>query len=181
MPSKLVIFKKIFYLSPQDHSNFINCVHFSPNGSHFCSVGSDKKAILFDGKTGERVCYLGDPAKKEAHSGGIYGVSSIYMSDYYMYIEKINVQCSEYIQFIFLSHIRSSYVTQYAYTCMSRVTYMYKHMYTCAYKYTCISCKCTCNCKFCDVLPLCAKVDECIKKNKFKCSTYMHFIFSSHI
>ena len=100
MPSKLVIFLKNFFLSPQDHSNFINCVRFSPDGSHFCSVGSDKKAILFDGKTGERVGYLGDPAKKEAHSGGIYGVSSINI-----YIKKINVQCSTYIQFIFLSHI----------------------------------------------------------------------------
>ena len=45
----------------------------------FRSVWSDKKAILFDGKTEERVCNLGDPAKKEAHSGGIYGVSSIYV------------------------------------------------------------------------------------------------------
>ena len=74
------------------------------------------------------VIYLGDPVKKEAHSGGIYGVSSIYMLDYYMYIEKINVQCSEYIKFIFLSHIWFSYLSQYTctlYTCMSRVTYMY--------------------------------------------------------
>ena len=80
--------------------------------------------------------------------------------------------------FIFLSHIWSSYVTQYAYTCMSRVTYMYMHMYTCAYKYTCISCKCTCNCKFWDVLLLCAKVDECIKKNKFKTTCQCTCMFS---
>ena len=106
------------------------CVRVSSDGSHFCSVGSGKKAILFDGKTGERVSYLGDPAKKEAHSGGIYGVSSMYMLDYYMYIEKINVQCSGYIQFIFLSHIRSSYVSQYAHTlCMHVKGYLHVHVH----------------------------------------------------
>ena len=100
------------------------CVRVSSDGSHFCSVGSDKKAILFDGKTGERVCYLGDPAKKEAHSGGIYGVSSINMLHYYMYIEKINVQCSAF------GHIRSSYLSQYAHTlCMHVKGYLHVHVH----------------------------------------------------
>jgi WD40 repeat protein len=52
------------------HSRFVSCVRFSPNAAHAVSVGTDKKIVLYDGKTFE--------VKKElenAHGGGIYGVS----------------------------------------------------------------------------------------------------------
>ncbi|KAK3253192.1 hypothetical protein CYMTET_37542 [Cymbomonas tetramitiformis] len=61
-----------FKSSNSSHSNYANCVRFSPNGERFMSVGSDKKGILFDGKTGEVVCEL--PAK-ENHQGSIYACS----------------------------------------------------------------------------------------------------------
>ncbi|RPB00970.1 WD40 repeat-like protein [Choiromyces venosus 120613-1] len=55
------------------HSNFLQGVAFSPDGEHFVSVGTDRKIILYDGKTGEfktEIAY-GDAA----HRGGIYSVS----------------------------------------------------------------------------------------------------------
>lgn len=48
----------------------MSCVRFSADGSLAVSVGTDKKIVLYDGKTFE--------VKKEldnAHNGGIYGVS----------------------------------------------------------------------------------------------------------
>ena len=33
-------------LTPQDHTNFVNCVRYSPDGSRFVSVSSDKKALV---------------------------------------------------------------------------------------------------------------------------------------
>lgn len=53
----------------QKHSRFVSCVRFSPNGELAVSVGTDKKIVLYDGKTFE--------VKKElenAHNGGIYSV-----------------------------------------------------------------------------------------------------------
>ncbi|CAL5434355.1 unnamed protein product [Camellia sinensis] len=49
-----------------DHSNFVNCVQFSTDGSKFITVSSDKKDILYDAKTGEKIGEL---------SGSIYAVS----------------------------------------------------------------------------------------------------------
>ncbi len=37
--------------SPKLHSNFINNVKYSPKGTYFISISSDKKIILFDGST----------------------------------------------------------------------------------------------------------------------------------
>ncbi|KAF6021051.1 WDR1 [Bugula neritina] len=54
-----------------DHKNFVNCVRYSPNSQKFVSGGADGRAFVYDGKTGEKVGELGDPA----HKGGIYGVS----------------------------------------------------------------------------------------------------------
>jgi WD40 repeat protein len=31
--------------SSTEHTNFVNCVRFSPNGDRFVSVGSDQKVI----------------------------------------------------------------------------------------------------------------------------------------
>jgi WD40 repeat protein len=36
------------------HTNFVNCARFSPDGSKFITVSSDKKGLLFDGETGEK-------------------------------------------------------------------------------------------------------------------------------
>ncbi|WCJ42052.1 WD repeat-containing protein 1 [Euphorbia peplus] len=61
-----------FKLSLRDHSNFANCVRFSPDGSKFISVSSDKKGMLFDGKTGKKI---GDLSSENGHKGSIYAVS----------------------------------------------------------------------------------------------------------
>ncbi|KAK1320752.1 hypothetical protein QJS10_CPA03g00498 [Acorus calamus] len=61
-----------FKLSLRDHSNFVNCVRFSPDGSKFISVSSDKKGLIYDGKTGEK---MGELSGEGGHKGSIYAVS----------------------------------------------------------------------------------------------------------
>ncbi|WRX17295.1 WD40 repeat - like 10 [Theobroma cacao] len=61
-----------FKLSHRDHSNFVNCVRFSPDGTKFITVSSDKKGIIFDGKSGEKI---GELSSEDAHKGSIYAVS----------------------------------------------------------------------------------------------------------
>ncbi len=51
----------------------MNIVRFSPSGELFCTGGADGQALLFDGKTAEKVGALGGDSP--AHSGGIYCVS----------------------------------------------------------------------------------------------------------
>lgn len=54
-------FKTVHYAGPpfkMDHSNtchtnFVNCVRYSPDGSKVVSVGSDKKIQFYDGATGQ--------------------------------------------------------------------------------------------------------------------------------
>ena len=55
------------------HTNFVNCVRYSPTGANFCSVSSDKRTLLYDGKTGDMVAELKDG--ETAHKGGIMSVS----------------------------------------------------------------------------------------------------------
>lgn len=55
-----------------EHTRFVNTVRYSPGGEVYCSGGADGKAILFDGKTGDKVGSLGGD---KAHSGGIYALS----------------------------------------------------------------------------------------------------------
>ena len=56
----------------QEHTRFVNCVRFSPDGALLCSVSSDGKAVVYDGSTGDtKGCLGGD----KAHNGGIYAVS----------------------------------------------------------------------------------------------------------
>jgi len=52
--------------------NFVNCIRFSPDGSRFLSVGSDKNGFLFDGRTGEK---LGTLSSENGHTGSIYAAS----------------------------------------------------------------------------------------------------------
>lgn len=61
-----------FKQSHRDHSNFVNCVRYSPDGSKFATVSSDKKGIIFDGKTGEKI---GELSSEGGHTGSIYAVS----------------------------------------------------------------------------------------------------------
>ncbi|KAM7523704.1 hypothetical protein LguiA_013606 [Lonicera macranthoides] len=61
-----------FKLSQRTHSNFVNCVRFSPDGNKFISVSSDKKGILYDAKTAEKI---GELSSEDAHTGSIYAVS----------------------------------------------------------------------------------------------------------
>jgi WD40 repeat protein len=52
------------------HSNFVNCVRYSPNGNRVVSVGSDKKMQFYEGATGD---LLGEVSN--AHAGSIYSAS----------------------------------------------------------------------------------------------------------
>ncbi|KAF2323988.1 hypothetical protein GH714_005879 [Hevea brasiliensis] len=61
-----------FMLSHREHSNFVNCVRFSPDGSKCISVGSDKKGIIYNGKTGEIIGHL---SQEDGHASSIYAIS----------------------------------------------------------------------------------------------------------
>uniref|UniRef100_A0A8C8CYT3 WD repeat-containing protein 1 n=1 Tax=Oncorhynchus tshawytscha TaxID=74940 RepID=A0A8C8CYT3_ONCTS len=65
-------FKFKFSITVSDHSRFVNCVRFSPDGNRFCTAGADGQIFLYDGKTGEKICALGGA---KAHEGGVYAVS----------------------------------------------------------------------------------------------------------
>jgi WD40 repeat protein len=56
----------------KDHTNFVNCVRYSPDGNRFISVSSDKTGLVYDGTTATLVGKL-DPA--QAHTGSIYAVA----------------------------------------------------------------------------------------------------------
>jgi len=58
--------------SIKEHSRFVNCVRFSPDGNTWASAGQDKKVFLFDGKEGDK---LGELATEGGHAGGIYALS----------------------------------------------------------------------------------------------------------
>lgn len=51
------------------HSNFVNCVRYAPNGDTVVSVGSDSKAVLYNGDTGEKVGEL------LGHKGTVYAAA----------------------------------------------------------------------------------------------------------
>uniref|UniRef100_A0A671KXT9 WD repeat-containing protein 1-like n=2 Tax=Sinocyclocheilus anshuiensis TaxID=1608454 RepID=A0A671KXT9_9TELE len=61
-----------FKCTISDHSRFVNCVRFSPDGNRYASAGADGQIFLYDGKTGEKLGSLGG---EKAHDGGIYAVS----------------------------------------------------------------------------------------------------------
>ncbi|XP_057531151.1 actin-interacting protein 1-1-like [Amaranthus tricolor] len=61
-----------FKQSLREHTNFVNCVRFSPDGSKFITVSSDKKGIIYEGKTGQK---LGELSAQDGHQGSIYAVS----------------------------------------------------------------------------------------------------------
>ncbi|KAK1346057.1 hypothetical protein QTO34_008526 [Cnephaeus nilssonii] len=55
-----------------DHSRFVNCVRFSPDGNRFATASADGQIHIYDGKTERNVCALGG---SKAHDGGIYAIS----------------------------------------------------------------------------------------------------------
>jgi WD40 repeat protein len=61
-----------FAHSMKAHTNFVNCVRYSPNGERFISASSDKKMLLFDGRSGEQV---GEMPLGDSHKGSIYNVA----------------------------------------------------------------------------------------------------------
>lgn len=61
-----------FKFTMNNHTRFINCIRFSPDGNRFATCGADGLIILYDGKTGEKICSLGN---EKAHDGGIYAIS----------------------------------------------------------------------------------------------------------
>jgi WD40 repeat protein len=56
----------------REHSRFVSCVRFSPDGNRVISVGGDKKGVIYDGKTGDKLLEL---SAENGHSGGIYSAS----------------------------------------------------------------------------------------------------------
>lgn len=73
-------FNMQFYAGPpfkytcglKEHSNFVNCVRYAPDGSRFVSVSSDKTGVVYNGETGAVVGKL-DAAGM--HAGSIYHCS----------------------------------------------------------------------------------------------------------
>lgn len=60
------------FLIHREHSNFVNCIRYAPDGSKFITVSSDKKGMIYDGKTGDKI---GELASEDGHKGSIYAVS----------------------------------------------------------------------------------------------------------
>lgn len=54
-----------------EHTNFVNCVRYHPDGSVYITGGADGKALIYDGKTSAYVDSLGG---EKAHNGGIYAL-----------------------------------------------------------------------------------------------------------
>ncbi|KAL8207615.1 UNVERIFIED_CONTAM: WD repeat-containing protein 1 [Gekko kuhli] len=61
-----------FKFTISDHSRFVNCVRFSPDGNRLATASADGQIFVYDGKTGEKVGALGG---SKAHDGGIYAIS----------------------------------------------------------------------------------------------------------
>ncbi|KAI8325308.1 putative actin cortical patch component protein [Martensiomyces pterosporus] len=59
----------------KDHTAFVNDVRYAPSDNYFVSVGSDKKIMLYDGKTGDFIRQVGAADPDAAHKGSIYAVS----------------------------------------------------------------------------------------------------------
>ncbi|KAI8907500.1 WD40-repeat-containing domain protein [Powellomyces hirtus] len=62
-----------FNKSNNDHTRFVQCVRYSPNGEHYVSAGADGKLFLYDGKEGNKIAELS--SAEGAQKGGIYSVS----------------------------------------------------------------------------------------------------------
>lgn len=59
-----------FAFKNDKHTNFVQDVKFSPNGEYLVSVGSDKKIVIYEGKTGEPKSTI-----ESGHEGGIFSIA----------------------------------------------------------------------------------------------------------
>lgn len=57
-----------------EHTSFVNCIRYSPDGSKYVTAGADGKCHLYEGKEGKLIAEVGGGAEP-AHKGGVYGVS----------------------------------------------------------------------------------------------------------
>lgn len=72
-------FTAVFYEGPpfkfsctkSEHTNFVNCVRYSPDGSRFISGGSDGKLYMYDGTSSDFIAEIGEP---KAHAGSIFSI-----------------------------------------------------------------------------------------------------------
>jgi len=61
-----------FVKSLKEHSRFVQCVRYAPDGSQFATCGSDGKIFLYDGESGDLVKELKDvKVGPSAHASGI--------------------------------------------------------------------------------------------------------------
>jgi len=71
-------FQTFFYAGPpfkldhsnSQHTNFVNCVRYSPSGHLAAAVSTDKKIQFYNGTTGQPTTDI-----PQAHDGGVYSVS----------------------------------------------------------------------------------------------------------
>lgn len=56
----------------KEHSNFVNCVRYAPDGARMVSVSSDKTGVVYHGETG---AVLGKLDAAGAHAGGVLSCS----------------------------------------------------------------------------------------------------------
>ncbi|GCC26394.1 WD repeat-containing protein 1 [Chiloscyllium punctatum] len=61
-----------FKCTINNHTKFVNCLRYSPDGSKFASAGADGQIFIYNGKDGNQICALGGSS---AHNGGVYAVS----------------------------------------------------------------------------------------------------------
>jgi len=57
----------------KEHTNFVNCARYAPDGSVFATAGADGKCFIYDGKTGSFVGQMND-SEGRIHKGGVYGI-----------------------------------------------------------------------------------------------------------
>jgi WD40 repeat protein len=56
----------------KEHTNFVNCVRYAPDGSKFVSVSSDKTGLVYDGASAELIGRLDEGGM---HKGSVYACS----------------------------------------------------------------------------------------------------------
>lgn len=61
-----------FSKSLKNHSRFVQCVQFSPDGSKFATCGSDGKIFMYDGENGDLIKeFVDKELKSSAHASGV--------------------------------------------------------------------------------------------------------------
>lgn len=58
----------------EEHTNFVNCARFSPDGSKYATAGADGKCFIHDGVTSEKIGELNEQAGR-IHKGGVYAIA----------------------------------------------------------------------------------------------------------